>query len=102
MAKKATVSEFINSTVGLLCNHDAYACPVLVKAEANTMSDGTVRLSAVNGHTLGDMTKAAHVFLTQQQWNERPCDPYDDTAKAVWALRHLGFRVSGLDPEPEA
>ncbi len=99
MAKKPKVQEFIGYSVGLLALTKAHPRPVLAKAEFTLMSDGSVRLNAINGHTGGEMGRIRHVFLSADQWSERPADPYDYAGKAVWALRLLGFEVPGVPSE---
>ena len=78
--------KFSRYTNGLNVSHNGRA--KLVKAEIETGTDGTLRLTAVSGHNLSKCRGVSPVIV--DSLNE---DAYDDTMGALSALQALGFSV---------
>ena len=83
------MSTFISYTIGLVVTGSAVRKPTLAKVEYNTHKDG-VKLNLVSGSNLGKIHKAGTVVVSQEEFDDRPRDPYNDTVEAQWAFNKLG------------
>lgn len=88
--------KFIGYSVGLRASGHGYS-GLLVKAEFTRMGDGRVKVSAASGESLGAVGRVKHVFVTADEWSNRPNDPYDSIKEARWAFDLLGFELDGVE-----
>lgn len=83
--------EFIGYTIGLeaTANTGMYKQGRMVKVEYTKIGNDMVRLSAVSGNNLSKIKGSA--VITQEQFDERPQDAYNDVSEAKWALEKCGW-----------
>ena len=95
-AKAMKSAEQIGSTIGLTATNESYAVAStkLVRVQFYAVDNG-VLLQPVSGHNLWKLRSS--VVISQNEYNERPCNPYNDTREAIWALNKCGWYTSDND-----
>lgn len=90
---------FQGYTAGLLREHARVPRPCLVKAEISYRAGGVYdgealparyRIKAVSGHSLGHVAGAV-VYLSPEEYEALPSDPYDTAKRATALLARLGW-----------
>ncbi len=93
------MSNFIGYTVGLECwINDAIK---MVKCEYSRI-DGGVMIHAVSGNNLGRIGGGHSKNISQEAFEARPTDSYDDTVEAIWALKQIGLTPSSLNDDDDS
>lgn len=82
---------FVRTTVGLIKSHANFQSPKLVRVNYYRLENGLIELRSVSGHSLSDITKVPYVKITEEQYQDIPFDPYDESVEADAALYLLGW-----------
>ena len=85
MSKK----EYFRSTLGFMQFHENLRSNKLVRVHF-LRNDKGVYLQLVSGHNLARMPKVNEVLISEEEFSDRPHDPYNDTVEANWAFGLLG------------
>lgn len=88
------MSTFIGYTVGLECWVGQRL--TIAKIEYTRLRDGSISLQPVSGHNLAQLP-GGWTRVTADEFDNRPTDPANSTAEAVWALRRAGLDIAALD-----
>lgn len=83
------MSEFIGYTAGLNCRIGERV--IMTKIEYSRTGSG-VRLQAVSGNNLARFSDRYSTVISEEQYAERPLDPFDSLVEAKWALASVGVR----------
>ena len=93
------MGKFIGYTLGLECFVEGQPGIKSVKIEYSEEGD-QIKLQAVSGHNLERFgRKFGAEFgtkISRAAYDNRPADPYDDVAEAVWALAQVGLAPAAL------
>lgn len=90
------MSNFIGYTVGLECwINDAIK---MVKCEYSRIDSG-VMINAVSGNNLGRIGGGRSKNISQEAFETRPIDSYDNTVEAIWALKQIGLIPAALNDD---
>lgn len=89
------MNNFIGYTVGIECWIGNTI--KLVKCEYSRI-DGGIMIHAVSGNNLGRIGGRSKI-ITQDAFENRPTDSYNDTVEAIWALKQIGLTPSALNDD---
>jgi hypothetical protein len=86
-------------TIGLECwiEDVPYDKIAGVSVEVDTDNNGLYRLRVISNRTLAFINRYGSVYLNQDQWEDRPHDPYDSTVLAIWALGLFDLIPAAID-----
>jgi hypothetical protein len=87
------MSKFIGYTVGLECWINGSI--KMVKCEYSRI-DGGVMIRAVSGNNLGRFGGGHSKNISQETYEARPIDCYNDTIEAIWALKQIGLSPAAI------
>lgn len=85
------MKEFIGYTVALECNGFGQFAK-LIAIEFNKVDGDKVMLEAVSGRNLAPA--GVRKTITQDEYDDRPLDPYNKVKEARWAMNLLGYTIS--------
>lgn len=84
------MSTYIGGTIGLECTTpDGHIR--LVRVEFYLVPQG-IKLQAVSGQNLASFGPRFSKTITQDDYDDRPRDPYAGTTEAIWAMALVGLR----------
>lgn len=90
------MAKFIGYTIGLEANKSDIIGK-MVKASYERNEDGSVKIQATNGRTLGALPGIA--IVTGEEFENRPFDFDDGAIEARWALNKTGWTLMSDDAE---
>lgn len=82
--------NYLGTTIGLQTTA-GFARVEYSRAE----SGGPVALTAVSARNLNRIGTVPIVKISAEEFEGRPCDPYDDIAQARWAFEKIGLYIAG-------
>lgn len=82
--------EFIGGTAGLNCSVNGRA--TLTRVEYSRAGK-KIALQAVSGHSLAALHGVSVAKISQEEFGDRPRDPYNDLVEARWAFNKLGLTI---------
>lgn len=86
-------AKFIGYCVGLRAlRRDSSRLPGIVKVEFSRTLSGSVKLQAVSGRSLAAIPGAT-VTISDDEYRDRPAEPYNQVPEAEWALNKVGFLI---------
>lgn len=90
------MSNFIGYTVGLECWINGEV--KMVKCEYSRTGGG-VMIHAVSGNNMGRFGGGHSKKISQEAFETRLTDPYNDTVEAIWALKQIGLTPAALNDD---
>jgi hypothetical protein len=91
---KEKPTEFFSSTIGMMARHPNMYSSKLVRVNFYRTNLDRVALIAISGNNLERIRGIPFAYITIDEYNNRPQDPYDDSKEFFWALEKLGFEFN--------
>lgn len=85
--------EHVTGTIGMMVSHPAFNVPKLVNCDAYKTPEG-YELHACSGQNGSRIRKIETVYLSNDQWENRSYDPYNDIDKFDWFMNQIGCNQS--------
>ena len=81
---------FRTSTIGRMANHENISKGIMIRVEVYEDKVG-VKLVAVSGLNLSPIRCIPNVFVSFDEYEDAPEDPYDDCVFQRWAFDKAGL-----------